>query len=398
MTRPGPGRRAGAGRAGWLAAAWLAALAGCASEPGSLAPVAPASPADARALIARHLPPQAADRSGWATDLYAAFATLRIAPTPANVCAAIAVTEQESSFQADPAVPGLGAIAWREIDRQAERLGVPSLAVRAALRLSSSNGKSFVERIDAARTERELSEIFEDLIDLVPLGKTLLASRNPVRTGGPMQVSVAFAEAHAARKTYPYPVAGSIRHEVFTRRGGVYFGIAHLLDYPAGYDRMLYRFADFNAGHYASRNAAFQSAVSAVSGIPLELDGDLVRYGDDAARGLGSTELATRTLADRLGLSESAIRRDLERGKDADFDRTRLYERVFALADQAGRAAAPRAVLPRITLQSPKISRGLTTERFATRVDERHRRCLARGAAQDASAAPRAWRLARVPG
>ena len=36
-------------------------------------------------------------------------------------------------------------------------------------------------------------------------------------------------EAHVAAKPYPYPVSGSIRNEVFTRRGGMYFGIAHLL-------------------------------------------------------------------------------------------------------------------------------------------------------------------------
>ena len=41
-----------------------------------------------------------------------------------NVCAALAVTEQESSFQADPQVPGLADIARRKIDQRAAREGV----------------------------------------------------------------------------------------------------------------------------------------------------------------------------------------------------------------------------------------------------------------------------------
>jgi hypothetical protein len=51
---------------------------------------------------------------------------------------------------------------------------------------------------------------------------------------------------------------------------------------------------------------------------------------------------------------------------------------VFAYAERLDKRTLPRAVLPRIDLQSPKITRKLTTEWFANRVDERHRRCLAR--------------------
>jgi hypothetical protein len=337
------------------------------------------SAVEGRALVERLVPPGVTNRNGWATDIYAAFAALEIPPTAENICAVVAITEQESSFRVDPAVPGLPAIAWKEIDRQRERMGVPKLVLQAALLLPSSNGKSYSERLDNVKTERQLSDIFEDFIDMVPLGKTFFADRNPVRTGGPMQVSVAFAEAHSKAKPYPYPVAASIRNEVFRRRGGTYFGIAHLLDYPASYDRPIYRFADFNAGHYASRNAAFQNAVTLVSGIPLALDGDLLRYDQgQPVREPGNTELATRTLARRLNMSNSEIRHDLELGKAFDFERTRLYARVFALADSMSTKRVPRALLPRILLQSPKITRKLTTDWFANRVDDRHRRCLAR--------------------
>ena len=127
-----------------------------------------------------------------------------------------------------------------------------------------------------------------------------------------------------------------------------------------------------------TRNAAFQNAVSVASGIPLALDGDLLRHDDDASKPPGGTELATGSLARRIDMSRDNIRRDLESGKTEKFERTRVYERVFALADNANGGPVPRAVMPRIALHSPKITRKLTTEWFANRVDERHRRCLAR--------------------
>jgi hypothetical protein len=367
------------GLAAGVAVVLLALLGACTETPSRSPQPRALTAAEGRALVSRHLPARVADRAGWSTDIYAAIAALRIDPTPQNVCAVVAITEQESGFQADPVVPHLGAIAERALEQEREKAGIPSLVLDAALMLPSRDGRSYRARIDAARTERELSDVFDDFIDRVPLGRRFLADRNPVRTAGPMQVSVAYAQSYAAGHPYPYPVGDSLRHEVFSRRGGVYFGTAHLLDYPADYDDMIYRFADFNAGHYASRNAAFQKAVADLSGIPLAYDGDLVRFDHGRiAREPGSTELALRVLAARLDMSPERIRRDLEQGQDDGFRKTRLYGAVFAAADAAAGRPVPRAILPRIELASPKITRKFTTERFARRVDQRYRACLAR--------------------
>jgi len=357
-------------------------IAACATTQTPTAPgsVARLTVAEGRALVDRLLPASVSDREGWATDIHAAFAALGLPETRENVCAAIAIAEQESGLRADPPVPGLARIARKEIDARRERAGVPVFVLDAALALTSANGKSYGERLDSVRTEGQLSELFDEFIDRAPFGRTLFADRNPVRTGGPMQVSVAFAEAQSEAAPYPYPIDRSIRREVFTRRGGVYFGIAHLLDYRAPYDRDLYRFADFNAGRYASRNAAFQHALTQVSGIPLTQDGALLRYeSGKPADEASATEAAARVAGRRFDLTADDVRRDLARGRSDAFERTALYEKVFAEADRMTGTRSARALVPQIVLQSPKITRRLTTEWFARRVDARFERCLQRG-------------------
>ncbi|MDE0852910.1 MAG: DUF1615 domain-containing protein [Nevskia sp.] len=359
-----------------LACLALGLLAGCGNpvkpEPPRLGPV------EAHALIGRLLPPDMPERGAWITDIYAAFAAIDIPTTPEHVCAVAAVAEQESGFQVNPVIPGLPAIALKEIDERARRAGVPSLLVHAALHLPSPDGRSYSERIEAARTERDLSEIYDALVGVVPLGKMFLSDRNPIRTAGPMQVSVSFAEAYAAAHPYPYPVDGSLRREVFTRRGSVYFGVAHLLDYRASYGQMLYRFADYNAGQYASRNAAFQNALSLASGIPLSADGELIRIDDDGPP--TATELAARVLGRRIDLGESQLHDDLRRSREADFERSALYGQVYAQAEHDAGHPLPRAQVPQIALKSPKITRHLTTAWYASRVDGRFHRCMQRAA------------------
>ncbi|MFK3971950.1 DUF1615 domain-containing protein [Pseudomonas sp. NPDC087358] len=349
----------------------LTLLAACSSQRNQPPPPAPDL---VRSEIVRLLPASVADRQGWATDIYTAFETQKIDPSVENLCSVLAVTEQESNYQVDPAVPGMGKIAQDEIDRRASKVHIPNLLVRSALDIRSPTGKTYNERLSAARTEKDLSLIFDDFIGMVPLGRTLFGNFNPVHTAGPMQVSIEFAERHA--QDYPYPLDSSIRHEVFSRRGGMYFGIAHLLGYPVSYDKPLYRFADFNAGWYASRNAAFQSAVARLSGKRLALDGDLISYGFGPS--LGQTELAVRGLHTQLGMRNPSIRSQLEKGETLAFEDTDLYRQVFELADKAAGKPLPRAILPGIVLESPKITRKLTTAWFAQRVEERRVRCMAR--------------------
>jgi Protein of unknown function (DUF1615) len=350
-------------------------VASCASERPPSGGGAALSPEQARAMIDESIPKGVSDRAGWVNDIYAGFTVQGLDPTRENVCAVVAVIQQESNFQVNPVVPGMRTIAWREIDSRAEHAGVPRLIVHGALDLRSSDGRTYSERIDAAKTEKDLSDIYEDFIGSVPLGRRLFSDWNPIRTRGPMQVNVAYADQYAAVRPYPYPVKASVADELFTRRGSLYFGIAHLLAYQPPYDDYLYRFADFNAGQYASRNAAFQNAVSRAAGISLVTDGALLSH-ESGASGPGDTELALRALAGRLNVDEREIHAALEQGKTREFERTRVYERVFALAQRVAKRPLPRAIVPSIKLHGPKISRSLTTSWYAHRVDGRFARCL----------------------
>lgn len=335
-----------------------------------------------QARIARLLPATVKDRSGWAADLQIAYDALGIPAAPTTLCASIAVIEQESGFQVNPVVPGLPGIVRRELERRLGNYSIPVFLLDAALLKKSPNGRSYGERIAALKTEQQLSELFDEMIAELPFGEALLADKNPVHTAGPMQVSVAFAEKYSAEKPYPYATSNQrMRDELFTRRGGLYFGVAILLDYPAPYDDVLYRFADFNAGRFSSRNAAFQAALARLAGTAIALDGDLLRYESGKPSDAVSTvENALLGISHRLDMRRSDIRHDLLLEKSAAFGSSPLYKKLFQLADSHANTGnpLPRQAMPAIDLKSPKITRKLTTDWFAHRVKERYRQCLAR--------------------
>lgn len=347
----------------------LVLLAACSSVPPS-----PTVPVDTvRQQIAARIPVAVKDRDGWAADIQAAFHVQGIDPSVENICATLAVIDQESGFQVDPVVRDLGKIARRELETRARSKRIPGLALSTALNVASLDGRTYAQRLAAVRTEGELSALYEEVIGRVPLGQRLLGGHNPVRTGGPMQVSIDFARQHMER--YPWP-GRDVRQEVFTRRGGLYFGIAHLLGYATPYTRKIHRFADYNAGWYASRNAAFQQAVAIAAGQELALDGDLLLPGAVLDKP-GQTERAVRSLPLPGHLDAAAIRRELAKGNSLHFNDSPLYAAVFALAESKSGRVLPREQLPGIRLESPKISRELTTAWFAQRVYDRYRSCMA---------------------
>ncbi len=207
------------------------------------------------------------------------------------------------------------------------------------------------------KTEKQLSAIFDDFINMVPMGQKLFGSLNPVHTGGPMQVSIAFAEKHT--DGYPWDIDGTVRQEVFSLRGGLWFGTYHLLNYPANYDKPLYRFADFNAGWYASRNAAFQNAVSRASGVKLALDGDLIAYGSSEA---GTTERAVRKTLDEAGDEQQRHSPTAGEGRQPRRLRKRIsISRSLRWPRRKVERHYPEPFCRGIQLESPKITRNLTT-------------------------------------
>ena len=357
------------------AGAGLLALALAACGPQPAAPPPELSVAQMHRLM-RHATPHRTIDAGWARDMRVAFAGLDLRATRQNVCAAIAVVAQESGFVADPPVPGLADITLGKL-QQASQNPAAWAAINVRLRQQAPDGRSFYDQLRAIRTERDLEHWYQAFTAAHLTGPLLrLAGKDVdtlISTLGSMQVSVAFARDFAREHDIPEP---DIRARLYSRAGGLFYGIAHLLKYEFHYADWRHLFADYNAGHHASRNAGFQRMVSALSGQRLAPDGDLLSYAEGAAAHSATYRAVLAALA-RHGVAADpqAVLRDLRQEKRAALFDTATYRQIADLYRQRTGYAITEA-MPQIRLQSDKIQRRLTTEWFAGRVDTRYRQCL----------------------
>jgi hypothetical protein len=351
------------GRYLWVLVAW----AGCVHR----AAVEPPNGLSAEEIAAR-IPDKVADRDGWSRDLKLALEVNRLPADEEHVCAAIAVVDQESGFHANPEVPHLAGIAKKAIAQRAGPFGKPLLD-----RVLPAD---FDRRLGAVRTEADLDRLYRDVLEeeerahpvmyvATDLGSRLITShdlddRNPITTAGSMQVNVQYSQARAR-------VLGRdethVRDELYTRQGGLLYGTARLFDGSASGEP--YRFADYNAGVYTSRNAAFQEQLAALTGEKLALDGDLLAYApysEDtqtmrALRKIPGTKASDARLEKSAAFETTPTWLAVKRAYEAKLHKRPVYER-----------------LPDVSLHSPKLSRPLSTAWFAKAVDKRYEACLSR--------------------
>jgi hypothetical protein len=377
----------------------LAAVTACHEAPPPPPPPARPPPPLGLAQVHAAFPDGVGDPGGWAKDLLTAFADAGLLPDATRVCGVVAVLQQESGFQADPPVANLGALVRARLNEEAERFGPlgPAAMERLLADRAPGDRRTFEQRIRRLRTERELDLLFRDMLEserrehpamvaTANLLDTLFRGRrledlNPVTTAGSMQVSVRWALDYARSRGWSDDEE-AVRDALYTRAGGLRFGVPRLWGYPLTDGDVLYRFADYNAGQYASRNAAVQRALAQLTGLPLATDGDLLAYGPDGRpTGEESETLRVfRVFRERFvpGLPEARLRQDLERGKEQGFEETPSFLALRRIHREQLGSPLPAAAVPELQLKSPKLRRGYSTAAYARSVLRHHRACLQR--------------------
>ncbi|MFL5351436.1 DUF1615 family protein [Archangium sp.] len=384
-------------RLGPLPLCALLMLAACARN---VRPTPPLPPRVTPEQAVKLVPPDVKEREGWAEDVMAALEAHRLYPSAEAVCSVLAVIEQESGFQANPPVPGLAKLVQQRMEAYADKLGpLGPPAVRALLEgKAPGQTQTFEQRLGQVKTERDLDRIFRELLEYyeTEYPKTYTAAKlasalfkstrledlNPITTAGSMQVSVRFSEELAGGDEQ---ALRRVREELYTRGGGVYYGAARLLGYETHYSDPIYRFADYNAGFYTSRNAAVQQQVSRLTGLSLVQDGDLLAYdkqGEPVDEDSNSLK-AILTFRQRYApdLSERRVRKDVSREKELDFEETDTWNAIKKAYQEVTGETPEYARLPTVVIRSPKMSTERSTAWFAQSVNKRYQKCMGRYAA-----------------
>jgi hypothetical protein len=311
----------------------------------------------------------------WASALNTVFHDLKVPCDDEDFFVLVLTTIQlESGVSEDPPLenPNLEELFSFQVQRLREDnplagklLEVSELEseLRAKLRADTRRGRVRREKALVRYVEQDLRVWLQGRLQerfFLPAAMAAYAAEtglpNPVHTIGPMQVSLQKAYDNARRRGERVESPEEMRRwlldpEMALERGlkeGVYqlwriysFYRGSLSPEPA----VRFTTADYNAGEFSSRNAAFQARVSELSGHALVLDGDLLVYSNGrAAERASNTEAAVITLLERYAAPN--IRRDLLLEKEARFSATPTARQVCAAWRRRTGKACALAALP----------------------------------------------------
>lgn len=350
--------------------------------------------------ITKVIPTRVSERDLWAKDIFDITEQLGIPQNKENVCTIVAVVDQESNFVANPTVAGLGQKAVKEVqdrfdekfkDKLGENIGgTVANYFQDVLKNQPTPENNYLKQMAKVKTEKELDELYREIFAYMAkhyhvsaltgaaklVGQDIGEKLNPITTLGSMQVHISYAKEHKRQ-------GGSIaelRTDMYSRYGGLYYGIHRLMMYPADYDKPLYRFADYNSGRYSSRNAAFQSKINSLTKTELSLDGDLLLYGKNGnpkpEKSSSERELINLFAAHNVLITPKQIRSDLKHEKDDKFEETATYKAVNELYLKDPKNKDFYAIMPEVVISGPKLSRDYNTNWFATRVNGRYQTCM----------------------
>ncbi|WP_436897025.1 DUF1615 family protein [Acinetobacter gyllenbergii] len=352
--------------------------------------------------INKVLPSRVNDRQSWSQDIFDIMQQLSIPKTKQNVCSIVAVVDQESNFVADPAVPGLGEKAVKEINtRLKEKFeaklgetigGTVAGYFEDVLKNQPSPENNYMSQMRKVKTERELDLLYREIFDYMSkhyhvsaltgaaklVGQDIGEKMNPITTLGSMQVHINYAKEHKRQSGN----IAELRNDLYTQYGGLYYGIHRLMEYSTDYDKAIYRFADYNSGMYSSRNAAFQKMLEVIQDKDLDLDGDLLLYNKDgnpqSALSQSEKEVISAFTNNKILVTPRQIRADLKKEKEQKFEDTQTYLAVQKLYQTKTNKEPIYAMMPEVVISGPKLSRDYNTNWFASRVNGRYETCMQR--------------------
>ena len=157
------------------------------------------------------------------------------------------------------------------------------------------------------------------------------------------------------------------------------YGIAQELGYQSHYALPRYRFADYNAGRYSSRNAALQEQLSRLTGLSLIPDGDLLQYDHRGQPTMGESQSLQALLQFRHTyapwLQEDQLRHDVQAEKTFAFEETETYRAIKEVYQQVTGQPPAYARIPDVSIHSVKMRHTHDEDWFVHAVEQKYGRC-----------------------